>query len=75
MVRGLKNLREKRGLTQLELSRMSSVPRVCISRYETGETKPNYANMSKLSNALGVTFDDLFAEVHDDTDAHNQPSR
>jgi len=51
----LEELRKDKGLSQAELSRLSSVPQSTISRIEAGETgSVSLANLEKLADALGV---------------------
>ena len=53
IMRSLHELRLSKGLTQLELSEVSGVHRVLISRVETGRARPNAATKSKLEAVLG----------------------
>jgi transcriptional regulator with XRE-family HTH domain len=51
----LKEVRESRGLTQLELSTASGVRRATISDIETGKTSGiDFDVLEKLASALGV---------------------
>ena len=45
----LKQLREKKGLTQEELAEHVMVTRQAVSRWETGETQPNTDTLKLLS--------------------------
>lgn len=65
MVNFLKEIRKKQGLTQMQLSQMANVPRVCISRYESGKYHPSIENAAKLSIALGVPLDALIQPRED----------
>lgn len=58
----IRKLRKERGMTQMELSEKSQVPRICITRYEAGQYKPGIENAKKLAVALGVTVDELIGE-------------
>jgi mRNA interferase RelE/StbE len=51
--------RDLRGLTQSSLSRLSGVNRVQIADIEAGRSSGSIETMRKLSDALGVTIDDL----------------
>lgn len=63
MIVTLKNMREKRGWNQQELSKRSSVPQPMISDIENGNVKhPRVDTMYKLACALRCTVDDLLAE-------------
>lgn len=47
-------LREKHGLTQLELAKLSGVPQSQISRIERGVTSPTTTTVAKIAAALGA---------------------
>ncbi len=55
----LKELREKRGLTQEELAERVLVTRQAVSRWETGETQPNTDTLKLLSREFGVSINTL----------------
>ena len=50
----LKALRERRGLTQEQLSEKSGVGRSHLARLETGKQDPTLSTLEKLAKALGV---------------------
>lgn len=50
----LKQLREKRGMTQAQLGRKADVTLVSISRYENDKNFPSPQVMEKISDALNV---------------------
>lgn len=62
METAFKKLRQKQGLTQDQLSALANVPRICISRYESGKYFPSISNAMKLAKALGVTVDELIGK-------------
>ncbi len=56
----LKEIREAKGLTQVELAVKSGVASMTISRIERGAvTKPAYATLKVLADALGVSPEDI----------------
>ena len=55
----LKNLREKKHLTQEELAERVQVTRQAVSRWETGETQPNTDTLKALSQEFGVSINTL----------------
>ena len=55
----IKELRMKRGLTQVELAGMLGVSKSVISSYENGVHLPPYDILIKLSNLFGVSCDYL----------------
>ena len=52
-------LREERGLTQIQLGRRVGVSGTCVWNWETGNTFPRSAAMTKLADALGTSVDYL----------------
>ena len=56
---GLKALREKRVITQEELSSVSGVGVATISRLETARVKPSVKTIRALAKALGMSPDEL----------------
>lgn len=59
----LKDIRQKKNLTQEELAEKSGVGRVTISRMETGELKETTAGtLTKLARALNVSVDKLIED-------------
>lgn len=59
----LKEYRTKRGLSQADLSKRSTVPQPVISEIETGGVKsPQIDTLFKLARALRCTVDDLIQE-------------
>ena len=59
-------LREKAGISQQELGRLSGVPQGVISTIESGATKhPRTDTAAKLARALGCTIDELLGETID----------
>lgn len=59
----IKEIRIERGLTQEQLAALSSVPRICISRYESGKYYPSMQNAVKLARALSVPVDALLQKA------------
>ena len=55
----LRNLREKRGLTQEQLAEKVMVTRQAVSRWETGETQPNTETLKLLSKEFDVSINTL----------------
>lgn len=50
----LRNLRQRRGLTQRQLATLAGVARNTIIRVEQGRTRPHAATVLLLAEALGV---------------------
>ena len=55
----LKNLREKKGLTQEDLARKVLVTRQAVSRWENGDTQPNTETLKLLSKEFDVSINTL----------------
>ena len=55
----LKNLREKKHLTQEQLAEHVMVSRQAVSRWETGETQPNTDTLKLLSKEFDVSINSL----------------
>lgn len=56
----IKDLREKAGMTQLELARKMGVKRSTVAMWETGCIMPHAAKLPSLAKNLKCTVDDLF---------------
>lgn len=57
----LRELRQKRGLSQYQLGRLVGVSNKAVSKWETGAAKPQTGICFKLAAALNVTVDELLA--------------
>jgi transcriptional regulator with XRE-family HTH domain len=68
----LKAERERRGLTQEDLARMSGVSRQTINYLENGRQRPYAKTLERLSAALGVDPNELAV---DGVAVRKQPSR
>lgn len=55
--RRLRNLREKFGLSQTELSKRLKIPNQSISNYERGSRQPDYESLIALADFYGVSVD------------------
>ena len=55
----LKDLREKKGLTQDQLAERVMVTRQAVSRWETGDTQPNTDTLRLLSKEYDVSINTL----------------
>src|SRR5216683_2122104 len=58
----IRDLREARSLSRLELARKANVGRVNLWAYETGRNVPGIATLQKISEALGVGVGRLLAK-------------
>jgi len=55
----LKQLRQKRFLTQEELAEMAGLTPLSISRWENGKRKPRFKSIRRLAKALKVDPEDI----------------
>ena len=60
----IKQLREGRKITQLDLANKVGVSHVSISGYENGNRVPDFENLMKLANFFGVTTDFLLGRTN-----------
>jgi transcriptional regulator with XRE-family HTH domain/mannose-6-phosphate isomerase-like protein (cupin superfamily) len=58
----LRAAREQRGLSVRGLSRELNVSASFLSQLENGKARPSVATLYAMSNALGVSIDDLFSD-------------
>ena len=56
----LRQLREKRGLSQTGLADLVGLKQVTISQYENGSRRPDLVKSKRLADALGISLDDFF---------------
>jgi transcriptional regulator with XRE-family HTH domain len=58
--KNLKKLREKKGFSQDRLAKLADVANNMVIKIEQGDNKnPTLETLKKLSDALGVSLDDL----------------
>ena len=63
----LKEIRKKRGITQLKLAMDLNISQNTISRYETGEREADYATLIRLADYFNVSLDYLLERTDDPT--------
>ena len=59
----LREVRDKRGLTQVELGTKAGIPGTSIAHMEAGSRKPSFDSLRRLATALEVTTDYLLGRV------------
>jgi repressor LexA len=64
----IKNIRTKRGLTQLELAEQIGLTRTAIANYEAGKVRILDITLIDLSQALNVSADELLGLKKTDAD-------
>ena len=55
----LKAARERRGLSQTDLAKLTGLQPSAVSHFETGNRAPSFDNLKRLADALGVSIDYL----------------
>lgn len=65
----IKKLRQRKGMTQDQLSDILCVSRQMISKYESGATAPDIATLVRLCGVFGVTLDVICGLDEDSRDA------
>ncbi len=61
----LKELRKKKGLSQLRLATELNTTQNTISRYENGEREPGIAELLKIADYFNVSVDYLLGRTDD----------
>lgn len=61
----LKQLREKRGLSQRELAKQINMAHSTLGMYEIGEREPDFNTVSKLSSFFNTSVDYLLGRTDD----------
>ena len=59
----IRELREKRELRQIDLSRETGIDQKTISNYETGKTNPDSYALIRLADFFGVSIDYLVGRI------------
>lgn len=59
----LRQLREKRGLNQIQLSEKIGIENSHLSRLESGKREPGLYMLELLAKGLGVTISELMKDV------------
>ena len=58
----IKEIRERVGMTQVELSEISGISQEHISRIENGKFTPGLGTAERIARAMGVALNDLLKE-------------
>ncbi|GAA3402045.1 helix-turn-helix domain-containing protein [Paenibacillus hodogayensis] len=68
-------LREKRGLTQEELSVKLGISRAALSHYETNRREPDYDTLKNIANFFDISLDYLLGRTNDPQSVLDQEVR
>lgn len=69
----LKELRKKKGMSQLRLAMELNLNQNTISRYETGEREADYKTLIMIADYFNVSIDYLLERTDDPTWGGNRP--
>lgn len=58
----IRSLRQRTGMTQMDLAKKVGVSQAIISRYENGERSIDLETAATIARALNCTIDDLMKE-------------
>lgn len=57
----LRFIRERRGLTQGQLAKLSGVPRSTVANIETGDSNPTLSVLARLAGALKLSLEEMLS--------------
>ncbi len=61
LAENLRSLRERRGLTQARLGKLSDIPRSTLANLETGSGNPTLAVLGRLAAAMQISIEELLS--------------
>jgi len=61
----LKEIRQKRGITQVELAEKLGVPQSFVSKYETGERQLDILELRQICQLIGISFDNFVRQLEE----------
>lgn len=61
---GIKEIREEKGLTQIEMARQLEVDQTAVSQWERGVSKPRIKVAMKMMEKFGCSLDDIYKTEH-----------
>jgi transcriptional regulator with XRE-family HTH domain len=61
LAKNVKQLRESRGFTQLQMAKLSEVPRATWANIESGAANPTLSILHRVANALQVSIEELIS--------------
>jgi transcriptional regulator with XRE-family HTH domain len=61
----LKEIRQKRGVTQVELAEKLGVPQSFVSKYESGERQLNILELRQICHSIGISFDNFVLQLEE----------
>ena len=67
----IRQLRNKRGLSQIQLAEQMYVTRSTVARWESGSRMPDAVMVSRLAKCLGTSTEALFSLISDEAETPN----
>jgi len=61
----LKDIRQKRGVTQVELAEKLGVPQSFVSKYESGERQLDILELRQICQLIGISFDNFVHQLEE----------
>lgn len=61
----LKEIRQKNGITQVELAHKLGVPQSFVSKYESGERQLDILELRQICQLFGVSFDNFVQQLEE----------
>jgi len=61
----LKEMRQKRGITQVELAEKLGVPQSFVSKYESGERQLDILELRQICQLIGISFVDFIQQLEE----------
>lgn len=61
----LKEIRQKRGITQVELAEKIGVPQSFVSKYESGERQLDILELRQICQIIEISFDNFIRQLEE----------
>jgi len=61
----LKEMRQKQGVTQVELAEKLGVPQSFVSKYESGERQLDILELRQICQFIGISFDNFVRQLEE----------
>ena len=61
----LKEIRQKNGVTQVELAQKLGVPQSFVSKYESGERQLDILELRQICQLIGISFDNFVLQLEE----------
>ena len=61
----LKEIRQKKGIRQVELAAQLNVPQSFISKYESGERRLDILELRQICQLIGISLDDFIQQMEE----------